>query len=545
MKNTHLFLQPIIAVAMAWCASPQANEALPVRQEIRGIVVEPGGNLPIGNVEIALFSQDPGPVKINGGWKNEPSAKTTTDERGQFTFAPDKPGPYHVTAKKPGFVAVGPNGASDNADLSLTAAKPTAEVKLYLARPGRLTGTVIDQDTHSPLANLRVGAIRPGRPPGWPAEARATTDAKGEFVIANVPPGDWLIEVAPQFDSDQRVVAAFTDKDAKAVTRDLERTYWPGGHGQDSGLPMTLASGAEVYAGQMPVKKVEYYRAVVHVQPGACAPGENIVIAEGIGGMIHQLKQQPPCSDRLLITGFPPGTYALHMGSGGLGASVLFSIVDKNVEVTASVDSGIQVDGAIVAAEGSELPDLSAVRLDLRAPISGLSPRPIQPDKKGKFEFRNLKSIGYTLSISGLSGGSYVKEIRDNGVLLPANVIPLDDYAAVHSLTITVDNKPGTITGSVTSHDNPVAGAIVIARKWPFGGSAVWGLAGGRADDNGRFQVTGLAPGEYRVIAIERSAVTPGMGNASLDRALASGQKVEVGPNGFQNIALELTDLNK
>jgi hypothetical protein len=544
-KSNLLFLLPIVAAATAWSAPPQANEALRARPEIRGVVLDPGGNLPIANVEIALFAQDPGPVKINGGWKNEPSTKTTTDDRGQFTFTPDGPGRYHVTAKKPGFVAVGPNGASDNADVALTPAKPTAEVKLYLARPGRLTGTVIDQDTHAPLANLRVGAIRPGKTPGWPAEAHATTDAKGEFAIANVPPGEWLIEIAPQSGSDQRVVATFTDKDAKAVTRDLERTYWPGGHGQDSSLPITLASGAEVYAGQMPVKKVDYYRALVHIQPGVCTPGENVVIYEGIGGMIHLLEQQPPCSGRLLITGFSPGTYALNMGSGGLGGSVLFSIVDKNVEATASVDSGFQVDGAIVAAEGSKLPDLSALRLELRAAVSAVSPKPVQPDEKGKFQFPQVKAIGHTLSIFGLSGGSYVKELRYNGAVLPANVIPLDDNTAVHSLTIVVDNNPGTITGSVTSHDKPVAGALVVARKWPFGGDARWGLGGGRGDDNGKFQVTGLAPGEYRVIAIELSAVTPGMGNASLDRALASGQKVEVGPNGFQNIALELTELNK
>ena len=206
-----LVLSILALAAVAWCAPPQANP------EIRGTVLEPGGNLPIAGVEVALFAQDSGPVKINGGWKNEPSTKTTSDERGRFSFKPDKPGQYRVTAKKPGFVPAGPVGASDSADVALTPANPAAEVKLYLARPGRLTGTVIDQDTHAPLANLRVGAIRPGKPAGWPAEYHATTDAKGEFAIAGVPPGEWLVEVPPQLEADQRVLTTFTEKDAKAV----------------------------------------------------------------------------------------------------------------------------------------------------------------------------------------------------------------------------------------------------------------------------------------------------------------------------------------
>ena len=156
-----------------------------------------------------------------------------------------------------------------------------------------------------------------------------------------------------------------------------------------------------------------------------------------------------------------------------------------------------------------------------------------------------MQPLVHTLSISGLSGGNYVKELRYNGTALAGNLIPLDDNAAAHSLTIVIDNKPGTIAGTVMSHDKPVAGAIVIARKWPVSGSAEWGMARGRGDGNGKFQVTGLAPGEYRVIALELSAISPGTGNAVLERALANGQKVEVGPNGFQNISLELTDLKK
>ena len=59
--------------------------------------------------------------------------------------------------------------------------------------------------------------------------------------------------------------------------------------------------------------------------------------------MIQQLKQEPLCSAGLLITGFSPGAYALSIVAEGPAASALFTIVDRNVETTASVDSGFSL----------------------------------------------------------------------------------------------------------------------------------------------------------------------------------------------------------
>jgi hypothetical protein len=69
-------------------------------------------------------------------------------------------------------------------------------------------------------------------------------------------------------------------------------------------------------------------------------------------------------------------------------------------------------------------------------------------------------------------------------------------------------------------------------------------MGGARGDDTGHFQMTGLAPGEYRVIAV-RALTTPSLAaNAAAERALAAGQKVEVGQNGFQNVTLELSEIH-
>jgi hypothetical protein len=144
--------------------------------------------------------------------------------------------------------------------------------------------------------------------------------------------------------------------------------------------------------------------------------------------------------------------------------------------------------------------------------------------------------------LSGLGPGNYVKEIRYNGVKVAADVVTLESGDATHLLTIVIDDKPGAITGTVMSGDKPMSQPFVIARKWPPpNGSPFFGMARARGDDAGRFRIGGLAPGEYHLVAFR--SVDPSRSIAALERAFSAGKNIEVGPNGLQNVTLEVTDL--
>ena len=73
------FRMVFVAVAMG---ASQQTAATPARPEIRGEVLEPGSNVAVPDAEVLLFVQEPGPIKINGGWKTEPSSKSKTDSSG-------------------------------------------------------------------------------------------------------------------------------------------------------------------------------------------------------------------------------------------------------------------------------------------------------------------------------------------------------------------------------------------------------------------------------------------------------------------------------
>lgn len=549
---------PLLLIAVAASvavAAPQRNgEGSQVRSEIRGVVLEPGTNQPVPEAEISLSTQETGPVRLNGGWKNDATKKIRTDSSGAFVVAINAHGSYRVEARKEGYIGGGFGGAPEYAEVKLTAEKPATDVRLFLARPARITGRVVDEDTGKPLAGVRLSARQADKYGGMRhlGGSSARTDAGGAFVLTELPPGEYAVEIGPQVEVEKRVMAKFTDKDVKAVDQDIERTYWPGGRGEESVLPVLVSSGATVNIGELPVKKVPYYRVLARMPVSNCAPGETVRVGESTSSAqfvtMHMTLSRVPCGKDVLIAGFAPGDYRLLFSLDDRPretrgtASVPFSIEGANIEIDASLKLGVAVDGALVVEAGARLPDFTKVKVSL-GPVdfSGYpdDPPPAVLGADGKFRIADVRAIGQIVRIPGLGPGHYVKELRHNGIPLSGDIVPLDDGALTHALTIVAGDNPGTISGAVVSRDQAVSRPFVFARKWPPAKDHVesgWTLV--HADDTGKFQINGLAPGEYRLLAVRALGVP----NSAVQRAMTAGKTIEIETNGFLNLTLELSE---
>jgi hypothetical protein len=274
------------------------------------------------DAEIELSVQTPGPVKLNGGWKADPEKrKSRTDYSGAFRLVLDKPGPYRVEAKKPGYSAP-KEGGQNYREVALTAESPVAEVKMYLTQPGRITGLVVNEETGKPVAKLHLTALRMSAMRGGlePFGTAAVTGDDGQFAVAGLAPGDYAVEIKAQGAQDKRVLAR-PPAEGAAGERDYEHTYWPGGHGADAALPVTVPSGATVHIGKMPVRKVPYYRVRVRIPPASCEAGEKVHVSEsiqtGLGGASMHPLSTAPCGKEIFVTGFSRGDYRLLLSIEG------------------------------------------------------------------------------------------------------------------------------------------------------------------------------------------------------------------------------------
>jgi uncharacterized Zn-binding protein involved in type VI secretion len=532
-----------VALALALLAAPSP--------EIRGVVLDPGTKQAVVDAEVTLEYYGPQQPRL---MPSPPKSKATarTDSSGAFSFRPAEVGYFYIRVQKPGY-----SEAASQQSVTLTNTERVKEVRLTLARPGQISGRVVDEDTRKPVANVEVRALamRRGRmllPSGKPARS----GADGEFVIGDLAPGDHLIQVVRSKPPAGRVLTRISEKDVDAVEQDFEETYWPGGHGIDAALPLPLPSGGALSVGVIPVRKVPYYRVRARFPGVNCGPGDKI----GVGQFQrvqwseqHLSIGEVPCKEELAVTGFAPGAYRLMFGLARAQgeperASVPFVIVDKNAEVIASLERPVMIEGRFVAAEGSKLPDVSTAIVmwdQSGGKLTDMS-GPAKPDAEGKFQLTSFLDESRRLMVYRLGAGGYVKEIRYNGIPVKGDLIPLNKGAVTQSLTIVVDDKPAAIAGQVVSDHKPVSQAAVIVAKWPTPDPDTFlpaDFSFTKTDEAGKFQLGGLAPGEYRIVAVSPLRLAEDPPIEKVRQALAACRKIELRASGFESIELEVSDL--
>jgi hypothetical protein len=578
MKVAALLLL-LLAAMVCTAQQPGSEKKDPVELEIRGVLVEAGVLQPISDAEVSLVRLSNGGPRIVSAFIPKDVVQTTkTDSGGAFRFEVGDLGNYSLEVKKEGYGAAGPiwEGYRTSATVTLDKQHLKREVRFLLARPGEITARIVDEETRAPVPGLTMMAgpysyLR-GRPVARYGGV-ATTDSEGRFTVRGLFPADYVVSGRSRTylqeesngiqdtarRNEERLLTTFSEKDFETVDWVYQPLWWPGGGSSlSSASPIPLISGGLMDLGVLRVRRVPVYRVRVSTLASTCSPGDMVGLdvvtidsasssRTGGGGV-----GTAPCGGEFLLRGFSPGSYRLEGAVENRKraerekGSVPLQIVDKNIVVSLSLGRGVDVDGRVVLAEGSSSPELRKIQVYLDTPrrLSFLDDEANPVDSAGRFRIVNAAIGDQWLAFQGLPKPYYVKEVRYNGHVITGSVLPTDGSAPSHSLTITVDDKSGIVSGAVTDRDKPVSEPHVVMARWPLGEldqyTPLLTLTG---DEKGRFQFAGLAPGEYRVLAValpmKSELEKPGV----LERLLAAAPKVDVGPRGLLNLTLPLTGL--
>jgi hypothetical protein len=415
-----------------------------------------------------------------------------------------------------------------------------------------ISGEITNQD-RDPQSNVTVTAYRVAYVRGQKQPLRASsvqTDDLGNYRIADLTPGSYYLVVQPATTTSgpqPRVTApeGLKGVDAylagwaagaamygslaqpdKAGMADIG-TFYPNGVDIASATPLNLAAGASLEHIDIRVR-----REPVHSVRGRVIPAEDAVViatrrdggiqrasAVAYGGTF-ELRNLPRGIYRLDVqTVVPPpeaGRNRFVRIQAGRGEAVVGGADVDGVSI--NIEPGIVLTGSF-RSEGGDLGLLSSKTPGLKPVISLVeedptigSPPRRQADAYGKFELPPAQPGRYLIEITGLPDNTYVKNMRYvTGLRVPGQLLEVTRGGG--TLDFILSDKAASVGGILRDasgnslHGDAVSLWPKILPRW----NATFGIKSTVTDLNGKFEIGGLAPGEYYVAGWEGEAPNSGV----------------------------------
>jgi hypothetical protein len=263
--------------------------------------------------------------------------QTLTDQDGRFVFDKLAPGSYRVDAQKTGFAPLNEPGRAMTAATDVAAGR-TVDLQLQLQKGAVIAGKVLDA-SGEPMADVRLMAMRrmdgpagmPQRFVPAPMQGPQQTNDIGEFRIAGLASGDYIVAAVPQLGSP--FGGPGTPPSATGTT--TTSTYYPGTTDQAAAQSITVHAGETINNITFSMQSVRGFRISGRVVDENGEPAARAMVmlmpdprsGSFMGPMGHATTGD---DGRFTIADVPSGTYRINAsipvmmgGRGGVTGGVV------------------------------------------------------------------------------------------------------------------------------------------------------------------------------------------------------------------------------
>jgi protocatechuate 3,4-dioxygenase beta subunit len=482
-----MWLSLVFALFLPWQAAPAETCSL------MGTVVDSVTGEPLGKVQLDL---EP------AGRRSAPAASTATDAQGHFAMTGLEPGAYHLNGKRRGYLEMAygarrPNG--DGTVVQLDKGQDPLSLTFKLIPGAVIAGTIRDSDGE-PLEDAEVSlykiTYRFGRPRA-DGYASADTDDRGEYRFHGLNPDKYYVSAISE-DARMRYPVR-EDHSANPGNTISVQTYYPGVTDASSAAPVQVSAGGSAVGIDITVRKTRSFRVSGRVTNAPATGSIQLTLADpgDLGESVTRTTTRNAAGD-FEFRAVPPGAYLLIGGTSSLFAQTRVEVgaADaENLRVTLAPGADVKLR---VTAEGQGNPDLSQFDYFLTANgRSGYASMWGDPDR---LTARNVLPGRYTLRLSGgLLRTYYVKSARAGDADVLADGLAVEGSGAI-VVDILLAADGAAVQGAVSDKDQqPVAGATVLLA--PNNRSRADLFKSTTTDQNGRYALTTLAPGDYKLFA--------------------------------------------
>jgi hypothetical protein len=492
---------------------------------------------------------------------------TSTNAEGRYEIKDLPAGRYNITVNRSGYLQLryGQRRPFEAGKLLQVADKQLVDnVDFTLPRMSLITGRVFDE-AGEPIAGVRVFPMRTVYFEGRrrlvpvPTGSIVTTDDAGQYRILGLPPGSYFVR------AESRETWTVTEDGTERVMG-YAPTYFPGTAGLTDARRVTVGIAQEASNNDfalIPGRAVTVSGVALDSQARPLA-GRQVGLAQqyrspGTFLITINAGAQTANDGTFRIANVPPGEYSLQLRTstevGGTtvqeAATAPIVVNDVDIDtVTLMTSAGWSAAGAITTDTGAA-PNMSSQRVRV-------VPKPVNSDLTpaggpgGPTDSGRVKD-DWTFQTTGLYGpvrlgvtvpdGWLVKSILHDGRDVTDSPLEMRNGETLTALQIVLTNRVGSVSGQLADEKGaPLADGTIIVfstdpDKWSEDSRFV---RSARPDQDGRYQIRGLPPGEYLAVAIEY--VEEGMWNDPeyLDSIRRYGQRITVGEGAEQIVALKM-----
>ena len=509
MKLVTCFLLSALALL---AQQPQANQP-PTPPEtkpedlctIEGQVTNAATGAPVRKAEINLR----GTERATAG--TMPASYTAAaDAGGKFTIKDIEPGKYRLSVQHSGFVnlqygARGPNRPGTT--LSLGASQRMKDLSLRLAPQAVITGRIVD-DKNEPVASASVRTMRysyqMGKRQLLPTGSAVTNDL-GEYRIHSLAPGRYYLVARENTDNWEATV----DASANPAPEGYVTTYYPGSVDPTTAALIEVGPGVQLRGVNITLAKARTFRVRGRVEGRHDANVSFYPRGQArwlsIDGRDHTTDQK----GNFEIDDVLPGTYTLSATAWAdqktLSARQEVDVGEDNVDnIIFVLGSGSELSGR-VAVESGTAPSLDSVGVLLRPQEqTGIMYGSLSGQvHDGAFTISDVASGIYHLQVMGRPDGYWVKSIRMGDQDVKTAGIDLTRGPG-DPLTVILAPNAGQIDGAVMNErQQAAAGSTVVLVPEPKLREYQDAFKTTVSDQNGRFSLKNLEPGDYKLFAWE------------------------------------------
>ena len=543
----------LIACAMAHGAGTAAQSQLPAR----AAVTPTGGT---GQIAGTILIDDTGSKAKRARVRlvqigTRETFSQLTDDQGRFEFRDLGPGRYGLSATKGGFVPTqfGQRRASlPGTPNELTDGRRLTGMNIRMTPGSTIDGRVFDE-TGEPAVDALVMTLKAQYVGGQKRVAAVgrvlTTNEKGEFHLFGLPAGTYYLS-ATQLTGPSAGDAASREGYAP--------TYYPGTIDLGTAETVTIGEGEQRTAIDVILALVRTVNVsgTARDSEGRLFGSGTVTITNTSSGIPIPIATAPLGADgSFKIANVPPGRFTLNASSsvspatGGMrdsatqalnvtGADVngivlaspkpamLSGVLEREEAEAELVPPGVQLR-AVAAEPGEDLTDVGTV---------------IRTDPNGTFA-NTVRPGVLRLELAGAAPGWYLsrvmlgdKDVTDAGFRLTPN-------ESMDGIRVMLTKRVTAITGTTMDEaGRPVTDyAVSVFSKdenhWRYRSRRI---TAAKADQDGRFTVRGLPPGEYLIAAMDYMEQGEGQDPEFLEQLRGNAQSLSIRPAETTSIKLRL-----